>query len=198
MSAETALFMWERERKGWRIPGRQTGTGRLTPGETWQEWLTQKIFPREAQLTKEQIYDCSRLAILEYLTSGITANFDMYLTPETIAQASVDCGFRTVMTGAVNDFSQSVEEMEGWYREYNHFHELIGFRMGFHAEYTTSEPLLKQIAALAARYEAPVYTHNSETAREVQQCFGDRAGGAAVRGAHRHDAHGVSGQPGHV
>ena len=135
-----------------------------------QEWLTQKIFPREAQLTKEQIYDCSRLAILEYLTSGITANFDMYLTPETIAQASVDCGFRTVMTGAVNDFSQSVEEMEGWYREYNHFHELIGFRLGFHAEYTTSEPLLKQIAALAARYEAPVYTHNSETAREVQQC----------------------------
>lgn len=136
-----------------------------------QEWLTQQIFPQEAKLTKEKIYDCSRLAILEYLTSGITANFDMYLTPETIAQASVDCGFRTVMTGAVNDFSQSVEEMEEWYRTYNDFHELIGFRMGFHAEYTTSEPLLKKIAALAAKYEAPVYTHNSETRREVEQCL---------------------------
>lgn len=136
-----------------------------------QEWLTQQIFPQEAKLTKEKIYDCSRLAILEYLTSGITANFDMYLTPETIAQASVDCGFRTVMTGAVNDFSQSVEEMEEWYRTYNDFHELIGFRMGFHAEYTTSEPLLKKVAALAAKYEAPVYTHNSETRKEVEQCL---------------------------
>ena len=34
----------------------------------------------------------------------MTANFDMYLTPDTIAQASEDCGFRTVLCGALNDF----------------------------------------------------------------------------------------------
>ena len=55
----------------------------------------------EAKLTPEHIYHLSKLAIMEYLTSGITANFDMYLTPDTMAQASVDCGFRTVICGAV-------------------------------------------------------------------------------------------------
>lgn len=136
-----------------------------------QEWLHQKVFPMEAKLTPEDIYHLCRLAILEYLTSGITANFDMYLTPDTMVQASVDCGFRTVICGAVNDFTQSVEEMDRWYQKYNHHHELIGFRLGFHAEYTTSREILEGIAALAKKYQAPVYTHLAETEEEVKGCL---------------------------
>lgn len=49
------------------------------------EWLNEQIFPVEAKMTPEDIYELSRLAILEYLTSGVTAVFDMYLTPESIA-----------------------------------------------------------------------------------------------------------------
>ena len=52
------------------------------------EWLNEKIFPMEAKLTEEDIYHLSKLAIMEYLTSGVTANFDMYLTPDSIARAS--------------------------------------------------------------------------------------------------------------
>lgn len=136
-----------------------------------QEWLHQKVFPMEAKLTPEDIYHLCRLAILEYLTSGITANFDMYLTPDTMVQASVDCGFRTVICGAVNDFTQSVEEMDRWYQKYNHHHELIGYRLGFHAEYTTSREILEGIAALAKKYQAPVYTHLAETEEEVKGCL---------------------------
>ena len=40
-----------------------------------QDWLNQKIFPTEAKLTHEDIYHLTKLAILEYLTSGITAIF---------------------------------------------------------------------------------------------------------------------------
>lgn len=136
-----------------------------------QEWLHQKVFPMEAKLSPEDIYHLCRLAILEYLTSGITANFDMYLTPDTMVQASVDCGFRTVICGAVNDFTQSVEEMDRWYQKYNHYHELIGYRLGFHAEYTTSRGILEGIAALAKKYQAPVYTHLAETEEEVKGCL---------------------------
>lgn len=135
------------------------------------DWLNQQVFPMEAKLNKEHIYELSKLAIMEYLTSGITANFDMYLTPETIAKASADCGFRTVMTGAVNDFSQSVEEVEEWYQTYNHYHELISFQLGFHAEYTTSRTLLEKMAELSHKYQAPVWTHNSESLSEVEQCM---------------------------
>ena len=74
------------------------------------DWLEQQVFPMEAHLTAEDIYHLSKLAILEYLTSGITANYDMYLTPDSIAQASKDCGYRTVLGGTLNDFVHSAEE----------------------------------------------------------------------------------------
>ena len=57
------------------------------------DWLNQQVFPMEAKLTEEDIYHLTKLGILEYLTSGITANFDMYLTPDSIAQATKECGF---------------------------------------------------------------------------------------------------------
>ena len=59
-----------------------------------QEWLNEQVFPKEAQLTAEDVYDLSVLGIMEYLTSGITSNFDMYNFPRSVAKASADCGFR--------------------------------------------------------------------------------------------------------
>ncbi len=135
------------------------------------EWLNQKVFPKEAKLTGDDIYHLSKLAIMEYLTSGITANFDMYLTPDTIAQASLDCGFRTVMTGAVNDFSQSLEELEKWYNKYNEKDSLVSFQLGFHAEYTNSIDKLNQYAKLCRKYKAPVNVHSSESRSEVDGCI---------------------------
>lgn len=135
------------------------------------EWLNEQVFPYEARLTAEDIYHLSRLAVMEYLTSGITANFDMYLTPDSIAQASLDCGFRTVLTGALNDFSQSLDQLETWYNKYNEPDSLISFQLGFHAEYTTNKENMQGVAALAKRYQAPVYTHNSEGVPEVEQCI---------------------------
>ena len=52
-----------------------------------QEWLHTKIFPLEAKMTGQDNYDLTQLAILEYLTTGVTSIFDMYLAPEEIAQA---------------------------------------------------------------------------------------------------------------
>lgn len=135
------------------------------------DWLNLQVFPMEAKLTPEHIYHLTKLAILEYLTSGITAAADMYLTPDTIAQASAECGFRTVIVGGMNDFSQSVPEMEGWYQTYNHYNDLVSFQLGIHAEYTTGRERIEDMAALATKLQAPVCCHNSETASEVQGCL---------------------------
>lgn len=134
------------------------------------EWLEKQVFPMEAKLTKEDVYHLSKLAIMEYLTSGMTSNFDMYITPDTIVQASIDTGFRTVLCGGVNNFCQSLELIDKWYRQYNGYHERISFVLGFSHEYTNSQENLEAVAAMAAKYKAPVFTHNSETAAEVQQC----------------------------
>ena len=136
-----------------------------------QDWLTKQVFPMEAHLTSSDIYTLSKLAIAEYLTSGITANFDMYVDSDAIAQASVDAGFRTVIVSGLNNFVDSVKGVAHCYETYNHFHPLISYQLGFHAEYTTNETLLKGIAELAQTYHAPVYTHNSETQREVNECI---------------------------
>lgn len=136
-----------------------------------QPWLYDMIFPMEAKLNESDIYTLSRLAFLEYLSSGISACFDMYYFPEAMAKASVDAGFRTVMCGAVNNFKESVSLLDEYYQKYNSYNELISYRLGFHAEYTTSKELMSGIALLAEKHEAPVFTHSSETKSEVEGCL---------------------------
>lgn len=136
-----------------------------------QPWLYDMIFPMEAKLNESDIYTLSRLAFLEYLSSGISACFDMYYFPEAMAKASVDAGFRTVMCGAVNNFKESVSLLDEYYQKYNSYDELISYRLGFHAEYTTSKELMSGIALLAEKHEAPVFTHSSETKSEVEECL---------------------------
>lgn len=134
-------------------------------------WLNDKIFPLEAKLNGDDIYKLSKLAFLEYLTSGITACFDMYYFPENMAKASVDFGFRTVMCGAVNNFKESVEKLEEYYNKYNNYDELVSYKLGFHAEYTTSKEIIQGISQLAEKYSAPVFMHSSETKSEVEGCI---------------------------
>lgn len=145
-----------------------------------QDWLYKQVFPMEAKLTPEMIYHFTKLAVLEYLTSGITASFDMYVEPEANARANLEMGFRTVLCGTLNDFKDSIETLEGFYQKYNQYHPLISYQLGFHAEYTTSEGLLRDLAALAGQYRAPVYTHLSETAAEVAGCE-ERYGSSPVK-----------------
>ncbi|MCR5624776.1 MAG: amidohydrolase [Lachnospiraceae bacterium] len=142
-----------------------------------KSWLYDKIFPLEANLTEDFVYWGSRLAILEYLTSGMTANFDMYMKNDANVKASVDSGFRTVLCGSINNFGGTVDDMEAEYKKYNKEYnpdlsDLISYKYGFHAEYTTGREILEGMAGLAAKYKAPVYTHNSETKNEVQECIG--------------------------
>ena len=135
-----------------------------------KDWLNKQVFPVEAKLTAEDICELTKLAVLEYLTSGITAVFDMYLTPESIARAFDEMGMRCVQVGAVNNFSQSLELVEEMYQKLNQKSPLQSYMLGFHAEYTCSPELLKGIAALAHKYKAPVFTHLSETEEEVAGC----------------------------
>lgn len=135
------------------------------------DWLNNAIFPVEAKMTPEDIYSMSKLACLEYLTSGITACFDMYLTPESIASSMDDFGFRCVQVGAMNNFSQSLDLIEKMYTEYNKPDSLQSYILGFHAEYTTSPELMKGLATLADKYKAPVFTHLAETKAEVDGCI---------------------------
>ena len=135
-----------------------------------QDWLTRQVFPKEGQLTEDDVYWLNILGIMEYLTSGITSNFDMYFFPPVDAKASVDTGFRTVQTSGLNNFGGTVELMEENYHKVNEMSDLTTFIVGFHAEYTTSKELMEGVAKLADKLKSPVWMHNAETKLEVDEC----------------------------
>lgn len=135
-----------------------------------QTWLQEKVFPMESKLTYEDIYTFTKLAILEYITSGITSIFDMYIMPDAVACACLDAGMRCVLVSGLNDFTSSIKQTETEFLKWNRKNSLISYQLGFHAEYTCSKELLYQMVQLAHQYKAPVFTHLAETAKEVAEC----------------------------
>ena len=141
------------------------------------DWLFKQVFPMEAKLSPDDVYELSKLAALEYFSGGTTAAFDMYFHPDSIVQAAVDTGLRLVLCGAVSggdnqaDYDSAMSRLEDYFDRFNRVNPLVSFKMGFHAEYTTDISILKGIAELAKKYRQPLYTHNSETASEVQGCI---------------------------
>ncbi|MFI3211788.1 MAG: amidohydrolase [Eubacteriales bacterium] len=136
-----------------------------------QDWLHNEIFPREAKMTKEDCYHLTKLAILEYLTSGVTAIGDMYIQPEATVKACKEMGMRCAAVSGLNLFVSSIQEMEERFLALNDQHPLIQFKMAVHAEYTCSKELLEEVSKLTHKYQAPLYAHMSETEAEVQDCI---------------------------
>ncbi len=136
-----------------------------------QEWLDKQVFPKEAQLTQEDAYWLNILGIMEYLTSGITADFDMYFLPIPSAEAARDTGFRTVQVSGLNNFVSSPAQMEEEYYAVTQMCDRTSYVAGIHAEYTTSMELMEGAARLAQKLHLPFYMHNAETKREVEECI---------------------------
>lgn len=135
------------------------------------KWLSEQVWPHEARLSPDGLYVMTRLAVMEYLTSGITSCFDMYFHNDAFVRACIDSGFRAVLCGDMNNFDRDYTELEDKFLRYNKTHELISYRLGFHAEYTTSLERMEFVASLVQKYREPMFTHSSETRAEVDGCI---------------------------
>lgn len=136
-----------------------------------RDWLYNWVFPIEAKLQPEDVYHLTKVALAEYLTSGITANFDMYYFPKEIARASEDFGMRSIILGTQTSFKESISSLRDNYLSINGKSELVSFRLGFHAEYTSTNEMLTSLSELSHELKAPVFTHISETQNEVNGCI---------------------------
>lgn len=134
------------------------------------QWLSQQVWPNEAKLDGEAVYCFTKLGIMEYLSGGITAAFDMYVKNDFYAQACIDSGFRTVICSGLNNFDADPENIEREYLKFNRLHDRISYTLGIHAEYTTSMERMEYMASLAEKYQAPCYMHCAETKNEVAGC----------------------------
>ena len=134
-----------------------------------KEWLFNVVFPREDKLIGKDIYYLNKVAYLEYLSSGITACFDHYYYPLEGAKAAEEMGFRTLLLAT---YDQKYTRGEDLFRNYHHFNDkkdgLVRYIIGFHAEYTTDEELLKGTKETLELLKCPFYTHIAETKDEVE------------------------------
>lgn len=135
------------------------------------EWLTKAVFPLEDKLQPGDQYILSKIAFAEYLTSGVTACFDMYYSPLETARAAIDVGFRAALVGTITSERESVGELKAAYNTINNMHPLVSYHLGFHAEYTSNPEILKKLAKAAHELKAPVWSHISETENEVKECI---------------------------
>ena len=135
------------------------------------DWLSNCIFPMEEQFIENDVYSMSKVAFLEYLTSGITACYDMYYFPHEIARAARDIGFKAVILAAPPADRVTAEEIKSTFVDIRNLDkDLIDMRLGVHAEYTTPNERLDAIKALCDEFEMPFSTHASETINEVNGC----------------------------
>lgn len=140
------------------------------------DWLFDYVFPYEALLTADDIYWLSQLAFLEYLTSGITAAFDMYFYPESLARAAEDFGFRENILLMKSDSAKIYKDEIISLYEKNNLNNLVNYSIGFHAEYTVESDELEMINELVHKFKAPFFTHLAETKKEVEECKERRNG----------------------
>ena len=141
---------------------------------TLQQWLFDYVFPREERLQHGDVYHLNKVSYLEYVEGGITFCFEHYFFPPESAQSAKDFGMRTLLLGSysLGVTSSSVEELVRLANLYNNEEDgLVRYLIGFHAEYTTDDKLLNGTKEAFNIVKMPFYTHISETAKEVKECY---------------------------
>jgi 5-methylthioadenosine/S-adenosylhomocysteine deaminase len=139
-------------------------------------WLNDYIFPAEAKLTPDIVYQGTRLACSEMILSGTTTFCDMYLFEEAVARAAKEVGIRAVVGEVIYDFPSPnygpVEEglkytedlIQKWRDD-----SLITIAVEPHSAYVCSPELLQKAMAIAERNGVPMVIHLAETEREVAE-----------------------------
>lgn len=135
------------------------------------DWLNKVIFPMEARLRPGDIRELSKVSFLEYLTSGITSCFDMYLEPHEQTQAAKDFGMRSVVLLQPAGHPERYDQYRHEFLNGHMADGLVTYQLGFHAEYTVNYPELEKTSKLAHEYRLPVFCHSNETYRDVNSCI---------------------------
>ncbi len=137
-----------------------------------QEWLTTKIWPREAKLTSEEIYWCSRLAIAEMIRSGVVGFCDMYWMENETERAAEEMGVRALIGITVMDNlgKERLDELFDRLAEKVEKKGRIRYSIAPHAIYTCGEKLLRRCAEASKWFNVPLQMHLSETRQEVEEC----------------------------
>jgi len=141
------------------------------------QWLHDYIFPVEAALTGELVYQGTLLSICEMIKSGTTSFCDMYLFAGDVARAAAAAGMRAWIGEGLydfpspnygpleNGFAYTRELLNRWRND-----PLVSITIDPHAVYTCSPELLTRLGAMASDEGALYVIHLAENEEEVRTC----------------------------
>lgn len=140
------------------------------------DWLENKIWPAEANLTAEDVYWGTLLSIGEMLKSGTTCFADMYFFMDEVAKAVETSGIRACLSrglaGVAPNSDKSLLEAKEFCLKWNGAaNGRITTMLGPHAPYTCPPDYLKQVIEVAKEIKAEIHIHLSETKFEVDTCI---------------------------
>src|ERR1700747_1885103 len=141
---------------------------------TLDDWLRKFISPAEARnVTEDYVRWGSRLALAEMIRSGTTTFADMYYFEDAEAEETKAAGLRGILGETWIDFpapdNKNVSEMAAYTEKFLKKWQgdpLIHAAVAPHSIYTCSEKTLRDAAAMARKYHAPLLIHVSEMRKE--------------------------------
>ena len=137
------------------------------------DWLENKIWPMEANLTEEDVYWGTRLACIEMIKSGTTHFNDMYWHYNGTARAVMDSGLYAHLSSAFIDLgdditsNKQIAEQIEIFRQKETYNPNVTFSLGVHSLYTVSESGLLWARDFANEHSLKIHMHLSETKKEV-------------------------------
>ena len=139
------------------------------------DWLN-NIWKREAELTPDDIYCGTRLAILEMIKSGTVFFADMYWHSSAVAAAAENMKVRAnVGICFVDSLSQkTIEQNFDFAKQYaKGGQSLVGIGIAPHAIYTCGADLYRKCFEFARENDLLFHTHLAETQKEVEDSLKD-------------------------
>jgi 5-methylthioadenosine/S-adenosylhomocysteine deaminase len=142
------------------------------------DWLFTRIFPFEANIFPEAVYNATLLAMAESFRYGIVSTSDTYFHSTDMARAVIDSGAKANTARALagtddRDMYEmdSFKEAKSLFENYNGAeYGRLRIDMAIHMEETSSERLARQLAEYAKKIGARVQVHISETEPEHVGC----------------------------
>lgn len=153
-------------------------------------FLEERVWPREINLTEDDVYVGSVLSAAEMLKSGVTTYVDMYFFEEALVRAAVDTGARALVTPTIIQSPVWLRQLGRWEQQLVRVVEFaekwdghegrIHLGLGPHAPYTLPLDALDATAGEARRLDVPVNIHLVEAAWE-RELFAERHLGSTVQ-----------------
>jgi len=139
-----------------------------------ETWLKEIIWPLEAKLKPEDVYDGALLGCLEMIRSGTTTFADMYFHEDQVARAVEEAGLRAVLAQGIPGagVSRRGEKMlQGsidFAREYKGYADgRVTVQLGPHSVYTCGLDLLAEVRKKASDLNVGVHIHLAESEEKV-------------------------------